>query len=155
MLWGVTLKQPWASAIAYGPKRVENRLWPPSPDLPFWLAIHAGANKEDLSLLAESELGQLWSGYPRAPMPHSAIIAVAQVVGAVPEEVAARSPADGVAEWAMGPWCWLLTGVVAFGSPVPCRGSRGLWPVVGPLLLAVRAEYARATAEVGDGHANA
>ena len=38
----LTIKQPWASAIAFGDKRVENRSWPTA--YRGLLAIHAGAS---------------------------------------------------------------------------------------------------------------
>ncbi|RPF31537.1 ASCH domain-containing protein [Streptomyces sp. TLI_185] len=37
----LTLWQPWASCIAYGTKRIENRRW--ATDYRGWLLIHAGA----------------------------------------------------------------------------------------------------------------
>lgn len=41
--WGLTLLQPYASAIIAGPKRVENRPWRRMiPDNGLWVGLHAG-----------------------------------------------------------------------------------------------------------------
>ena len=39
---GLTIRQPWASLIAHGPKRTENRTWLPDLEPGEFLAIHAG-----------------------------------------------------------------------------------------------------------------
>ncbi len=41
MLAGISLFQPWASLVAWGPKKVETRSWHPSRELPLTVAIHA------------------------------------------------------------------------------------------------------------------
>jgi len=53
-IWGLTIIQPWAAAIALGPKRIENRTWRPSNRmLGEFIAIHAG-KKVDTSWVTEA-----------------------------------------------------------------------------------------------------
>jgi len=86
-LRALTIREPWAWAITYGGKDVENRSWP----APTWctrIAVHAGAGwdtgGEDSPLARRS-----WSATTgRGPlsrksgfMPFSAILAVARISG--------------------------------------------------------------------------
>jgi hypothetical protein len=86
-LHAVTLHQPWATSIARGWRPLENRTWPPPPQLMGrHLAIHAGKSFDQLGLqdLArdQARLG-IPDGELNSSMPVSAIIAVARLAGAV------------------------------------------------------------------------
>jgi hypothetical protein len=86
-LHALTIHQPWASAIARGWKSIENRTWPPPPQLfGRHLAIHAGKSFDQLGL-QDLARDQVRLGIPdgdlNSSMPTSAIIAVARLAGAV------------------------------------------------------------------------
>lgn len=90
---GFTLQQPYASAIAYGPKRIENRptRWIVPPE-GIWMAIHAGATlyggKHRTGELLAAWQGHdidrddfgLWRGCPPLEdLPRSAILGVMRI----------------------------------------------------------------------------
>jgi len=122
-LKALTIKQPWASAIAAGHKRIENRSWrPAATSLPLQIAVHAGSRLDRAGVEFCRSMGA-----PVEDLPASAIIAVATVV-----QVLERS-AD---PWWFGPFGWLLEDVVAI-EPIPCAGRLSLWtpaPVIQRLL---------------------
>ncbi|MBT2505296.1 ASCH domain-containing protein [Streptomyces sp. ISL-98] len=110
----LTLWQPWASCIAYGTKRVENRPWPTDHGGP--VLIHAGQtidpNAQDLPMTR---------AFLRRSQPKGAIVAVALLDGCHAD--------DGYCTlWsARGRWHWHLTNVTALAAPLPWPGARGLW----------------------------
>lgn len=119
----LTVCQPYASLIAEGIKRVENRAWNKYRGsggfkynvhaMP--LAIHAG----------KSEAYGLWDKrLKRAPL--GGIVAVVDLVAIVRPEQALQLLPDQ-AEFIEGPWCWILK------NPQPLwlewRGQQGLWDV--------------------------
>ncbi len=114
----LTVRQPWAWAIAHGYKTIENRTWVPPLEPGELLAIHAGrakASTEDLDLAAR-RLGR------RANLPQDfergAVIAVVRFQRIV--------EASGN-RWFEGPIGWVLYDAVALPSPVKCNGRLGLW----------------------------
>ena len=123
----LTVKHPWAWAIARGPKRIENRSWAPS-----WrgrLFIHAGLarpTREDVRLCAR------WAGgvLPREVQAWcddtaGCLVATAELVDVAPPEVHVDD------HWALPGYChWILRDVEPI-EPVPCRGRLGLWWVPG------------------------
>lgn len=165
VLHALTIHQPWASCIARGWKPVENRDWPPPPQLfGQHLAIHAGKGwdhpaLEDLHRDA-AQLG-IPDGELNSAMPSSCVLAVARLAGAVRVEPgpagnlratkvlgglpgrraldAARSP------WARGLWLWVLEDVVAI-DPVPCGGAQKVWRLPKDVQGLVLTRYAEATA---------
>ena len=130
----LTIHQPWASCIAVGPKRIENRTFePPASLIGNLLAIHAGKRVDGDGLIACRELG-----FEIAPddMPISAIIAVATVAGWVSQS-GGSFPRWGMLNdhYRQDPWYnqrpdnigWVLRDVVALPEPVPCKGMQGVW----------------------------
>jgi hypothetical protein len=143
-LHALTLIQPWAWAIAYAGKDVENRSWHP----PRWLvgnhlAIHAGKkiDEESIEMLAiELELA-----VPR-PIVTGAIVAVARVLGdfeSADTLLATRRYPGGTPWYVEGAIGWMLDDVVAI-EPVPCRGAQGLWPVPHDVVPIVRERWEEA-----------
>ena len=120
----LTLRQPYASAIVEGPKRVENRPWPvPSTvPLPAIIAVHAGA-----AAWPTAPVRQLWPDCPpAAQLPRRAILGAMRVVRVSNhhrgQDPALRSP------WATGPYCWVIDRVWTLPAPLPVlRGHLGLW----------------------------
>lgn len=145
-LVGLTLHQPWASAIVLGPKRVENRGWAPSRRLVeqgLFLAIHAG-NTLDKRAALDLVHSEDWPEAPRSPRayPLGCILGVAQVLEVVSLE---RDPMHPIADdpWAIGTWCWRLADVWRLSEPVACKGAQGLWPVSRELGALIRSRAIR------------
>ena len=119
----LTIRQPWAWAIAEGKKTVENRTQRTNYRGP--LLIHAGIQIDDMARLP----GGLTM--PPAQMVLGAIIAVADLTDIH----------KGSAKWDNGgrticcpPWGegmfsyhWMLANVRKLPEPIPCRGQQGLW----------------------------
>lgn len=119
-MYALTIWQPWATAIALGPKRVENRTWAPHSGLKPGdrLIIHAAARKPTIN---DCEgVMELWPELPaREELPLGAAVAIATYRGA--------RHCDWVDPWASGPVCWGLDDINALPAPVPMRGRQGLW----------------------------
>lgn len=117
----LTICQPFASLIASGEKRVENRIWGTSYRGP--LLIHAGKSREWLVRR------------PPDGMVFGAIIAVVDLLDTILKanithpDVVRRYPWLPEHEHAHGPWCWVLGSVRAVEPPVPWRGALGLFDV--------------------------
>jgi ASCH domain len=130
-LRALSIQHPWAAAIAYGTKRVENRAW----TAPRWvigqvIAIHA-SKKPDIS--ARPPAGEEW---PMERMMHlGAVLAVAKVTGChhsdecmLPVSALPTSGRTGCSPWAVrGQFHVELANVRPLPEPVPCRGALGLW----------------------------
>lgn len=135
---GLSVKQPWAGAIAYGPKRVENRTWlAPSWIIGETIAIHASVSPDwtapDRAWTAAG-LAPHHRGEPHKPwlasMTLGAVIAVAVVKDCHPPYRICNpdGPESACSPWAVWGQChWVLEGVRPLREPVPCRGALGLW----------------------------
>lgn len=123
---GITLKQPWAHAVAHMDKRIENRV-PTSPCANVSrvrgkiVAIHAG---KSWAPGAPVRIIQRAMG---AGCIRGAIIAVAVVEGVLGDGVAECSPYD--LRWYEGDGAVgiVLRDVVPLGRPVPAIGRLGWW----------------------------
>ena len=124
----LSIHQPFASLIATGEKWVENRAWSTSYRGP--LAIHASKGSR---YLEREELKQY---------PTGVIVAVARLDDCRSIEWLeneARNREIGTAGMLVdhvldhphteGPWCWILSNVVALDQPIPYRGAQGLFEV--------------------------
>jgi len=126
-MYALTVQQPWAALIRSGFKRVENRTWfPPRSQLVSgdWLAIHAG-------LKLDHQAGFSCDG----DQVRGAIVALARYLTAwTIDELRNQESlhqADGVADYAAGPICWLFPRVVPLDKPIACGGHHRLWKVQG------------------------
>lgn len=169
----LTVRQPFAWAIAYGGKDVEN--WPRPLAYRGPAAIHAGlelhhpgffptqtpeghAAAEALDALGGR--GNCWN--PRhhiqtalAPVPHpglalGAVVAVAEIFGCHHADECMLPPylvvtgRTGCCPWAMrGQWHIELANVRPLPEPVPCRGMPGLWQLPEDVESAARAQIER------------
>ncbi|MFD9070575.1 ASCH domain-containing protein [Streptomyces lasiicapitis] len=127
----LTIKQPWAGAIAHQTKRVENRSWKlPAKHEGTRILIHAGAERDRYAVV----YGEHFDVY-------SAVVAIATITGCHYSD-------DGRC---CGPWGdevayhWTLTDVVALPEPVPAKGRLGIWTPDAELVAAVEAQFAKAT----------
>jgi ASCH domain len=128
---GLTLWQPWASLIAAGIKRVENRSWSRDNIAGQRIAIHAGLAWDTSAL--DSFLHR---PYPFADIcaqarnVKGAIVCTVLVTGFVTKHdirLPSTVPAE-IAEWFSGPIGWVLDEVRSF-APIRCKGAQGLWRV--------------------------
>lgn len=127
----LSIQQPWAWAILYLGKRVENRTWYTGFRGPIY--IHAGKKvdrgafdyiddlideKTAAEIVAElgCSKGKLYCGY---------LVGTATVTDCVKPE----SVADEQGAWANGPWCFVLDDVKPLPEPIPHKGALGFFEV--------------------------
>lgn len=112
----LTITQPWASLLARGEKRVENRTWaPPEELIGDLVALHASREFDQFDgYLIRRRYGV---SIEQADCPLGAVVAVARLT-----DVLTESPDP----WFLGPYGWVFTEVTRI-DPVPCRGARRLW----------------------------
>ena len=131
----LSLRQPWASLIVMGDKRIENRSWP--TDYRGRIAIHASAR---LGLRDWSEI----VGGPPVPLAEGVILddgTILPALSALPlgailgsvevvdckrfEELPKRLRDDPHSE--EGGFCWLVENPRPLAEPYPCKGKLRLW----------------------------
>jgi hypothetical protein len=111
----LSVRAPWAYAIAFAGKRIENRTWQTS--YRGALFIHASSGWT----LAECNAIENISGKKvPADLVRGALIARADLVDIVPLAKVRRDP------WAIGPFCWLLEDVQPI-APRYMPGRLSLW----------------------------
>lgn len=116
----LTIRQPWADAIAHQTKRTENRTWKTS--YRGLVLIHAGAAHDPHAAV-----------YGPRPDVRSAVLAIARIADCHYSD-------DGKC---CGPWGeenvyhWTLANVSTLPEPVPCKGRLGLWTPAADVLTAV------------------
>lgn len=146
----ITVRQPWAFAIAQLQKNIENRVWTTSHR--GLLAVHAGGTWDgDRAARRVFEL----SGALVVKTDMAAIVAVVELVDVHHSTSCIRSPrerhlhADGpftCSPWATGlgetggMWHWQLAKVRRLAVPVPCKGTQRLWELPGDVEAAVLAQ---------------
>lgn len=142
---GLSVRQPWAWAITYGGKTVDNRTR--AANFRGLLAIHANKSlprAEDVNnpviLDAIADRG---FEIDEAASRRGVIVAVAELAGCHRDEETAvqRSGMPPCSPWAQrNRWHWVLSGVRPLPEPVPCRGALGLWRLPEDVEEAVRAQ---------------
>lgn len=124
----LTIRQPWAAAIAHGRKRTENRPKPiPPKHLGTTILIHAGLAEDENALPAD--MVREWPRY------FGAIIAAADLV-----DCHQATKPRCCAPWGFpDTWHWQLDNVRPVPYPVlGVRGQLGLWTVPADVLAAVQ-----------------
>jgi len=135
----LTLRQPYATLVAIGAKRVETRSWRTRYRGP--LAIHAAATfplqARELCSREPFRSALLAGGYEQVDsLPLGGVIARCRLVDCLPTSAAAGSdhgelPPAASDEWEFGDYSpgrfmWLLADVESI-EPRPARGALGLW----------------------------
>jgi hypothetical protein len=109
--------QPWAWAIVFGRKRIENRWRPTRHRGP--LIIHASRSQR----FKGGDYTNLLHGLPPwEQLDFGALIGVVDVVDCVPLAEVWEDP------FAIGPWCWILANPRTI-KPTPFKGQVCLFPV--------------------------
>lgn len=128
----LTIRNPWAWAVAVGAKNVENRSQGTSYRGP--LAIHAGLVLSERGV-ADERLWELWRRYDHPygydGLPRGAVVAVAELADTHPDTGCCRPWGESEYREAGGRvrtdvWHWLLEDVRRLGEPVPATGGLGL-----------------------------
>lgn len=142
----LTIRQPWAWAVAVGAKGVENRSQGVSYRGP--LAIHAGLALSDRGV-GDERVWELWGRY-HLPygydgLPRGVVVAVADLVDCHPDGGCCRPWGESEYREAggrvrTGIWHWVLEDVRRLPEPLPARGGQGLRRVP-PDLAAALAPY--------------
>ncbi|MDZ7703153.1 MAG: ASCH domain-containing protein [Trueperaceae bacterium] len=151
----LTVHDPWADAIVYGDKRIENRTWTPySGSLGNRILIHTAKAWDEEH--AERAAGLEYMGlhaYDEDRAARGHIIGSVRVVGYIHEQYterehelvvdyindqfpagvyladALRSLLHGLLNdpWWQGPVGWILDDPVAYETPVAARGQQRIW----------------------------
>lgn len=136
--YGLTLVQPWATAILTLGKDCENRSWaPPMSVLGKRIAVHAGTKLDKTAL---SWIAQFTDDARLPPLPQGAILGTVEVFGYLIRRKSGQVEAVGDVSDAerraamFSPWrneserCqWLLRDPVTLSTPIPRKGALGLW----------------------------
>lgn len=149
-MYALTVRQPWAHAIAHLGKDVENRTRAPNRDaVGQRVAIHAGYYYEaDEDMLALARIVGVGSLPYRSSFRRGGLVAVATIAGWFKLKGGRVTRSAGgatlIAEaresrWAAGPCCWVLRDTVALREPVLASGRQGLWRLDGRQEEALRA----------------
>lgn len=128
----LTVKQPWADAIAHGTKRTENRTWKPSNSAGTRILIHAGGAYDTMGRFLITDRAALNSW----PDTRGAVIAIAEIGDVHTAENGCCAP------WGeYGVYHWTLAGVVPLPEPVPCGGRQMLWTPSDDVLARVHRQF--------------
>jgi hypothetical protein len=144
----ITIWQPWASLIMMGAKQFETRSWETKHRGP--LAIHAGASRHTVDLIYSHPI--IRTHYQANQMlderilPFSAVLGIALLVECFevqpgvwgemtrmktirnpPKENWLREDERHLGDFTPGRFAWELRVIEIFRSPIPARGSQGLW----------------------------
>jgi len=116
----ITIRQPWAHAVIYGGKTIENRSWPTKYRGP--VAIHAGLALEDGVFFDFVKRRGLESSLPfgrdaTRDLPRGAVVGLVDIVDCVTTDPSA---------WFEGPFGFILANPRPL-RPIPCRGAMQLF----------------------------
>jgi len=140
----LTVRQPYADAIAWGQKKIENRTIPlPAKYIGVPVMLHAG-KEPHASKLTAKDLADITGcqGTSAWPDTRSAILAVIRFKD--------FHPADGSVHWCCRPWGqvptaqhpkvwhWEIGEVTRLDEPVPASGALGFWTPDDDTLAAVQ-----------------
>jgi hypothetical protein len=124
----LSVRQPWASLIVLGIKKVENRTWPTKHRGRLW--IHAGRREgRDVAAWLQEFVPDAWAALPPwNELPIGSILGSVVLVDcldefSLPKKMQLHDP------FVSGPWCWLVRGPQPLARPWPCKGALRLWKV--------------------------
>ena len=112
----LSLKQPWAWAVAAGKKTIENRTW--STPYRGTVYIHASSKLDRRALDWLRDQAHVT---PPAEFVHGAVVAVVEIV-----DVLTQPEAAAFAPWFFGPYGFVLANIRPLRTPVPDKGRLGL-----------------------------
>ena len=146
----LTIKEPWATAIVRGWKRVENRTWRQESIIGELIAIHAGKTPDTARQRAICEMTARRED-PANPHDRS-LEAPGCIVGfARVEDVVDYDPRENLVicfdepTWFTGPYGYLLSEVSYLETPIPCKGALRFWEVPEEVLEQIESTRIRET----------
>ena len=123
---GLSLHEPWATAMAYGLKKYETRSW--GTDFRGLLVICSAKRKMDNVALA------IWGKYVQPHVkglyvPHYGhALCVVELIECLPVEAIYVQPEEKrLGNYAPGRWAWITKGEQRLDPAVPLRGRQGLF----------------------------
>lgn len=137
---GLTIRQPWAYAILFNGKLIENRSWKPPKFIigeRIWLHTSARLHKSEI-VAYEKAHGSLEDG---TLLPLGCIVGHAVVAGCI-EQPPAESPnlwpvstvraaqlltPEKIKKWFVGDYGWVFDNITPLEYPIPHTGALGLW----------------------------
>ena len=133
----LTLWRPWDTAMLLLGKPLENRDWPPPPQLiGKRFALHSGRKFDEDGAFTIMKLAYdagvsavvIGAALERAEKIESAIIGTVKL-GRVLRRVQRSFPLDALANspWFFGDFGWVCEDPFLLPEPVPCRGAQKLW----------------------------
>ena len=147
----LSIRQPWVWAILHAGKRIENRKRRTHYRGTILLHASQGMTVDDccqawdyIRSATDSpfsryrDIVRLQSGIAAVQrFPRGAIVGVAALVDCIDSQ-----PIDTEqAQWWTGPIGWVLSDVIAFERPIPCKGVLGLWNVPPKVAVKVLSEW--------------
>lgn len=134
----LTLRQPWATLVAIGAKKIETRSWKTNYRGP--LAIHASKRFPKSAREHSYQTAGLspWhilnvlteAGYDPHLLPTGVVVATCILARVVCIEGGFRLPKEpelSFGDYTQGRWAWFLRDVSRLPEPVPATGHLGLW----------------------------
>jgi hypothetical protein len=125
----LTLRQPWAHAILYGGKTIENRTWP--TQVRGTIALHAGRSMEPsdveafFKFIEERSLSGPWLSRESAELlPRGAIVGLVDIVDCV---------RTSTSPWFEGPFGFVLGNPRGI-PPIPFRGAQKFFDLPSEIL---------------------
>jgi ASCH domain len=139
-LFALTVRQPFAWAIAEGEKTVENRTWRTSMESGGLFAVHSAMKAGDPYQVPAFLRAR--DASPSAAL--GAVVAVVRLEG-IHKALDDPGCTEGrpCSPWAImkpGMRHWVLAGPCPLAEPVPCGGKLGLWRLPEDVEAAVRAQ---------------
>lgn len=123
----LSLREPWASLIAFGPKRIETRSWRTHYRGPLYIHASQGRMKRN-----DPQLGPLLELIPGREPAYGLILCSCVLTDCVPMGEAFLSAMTDPVErlcgdYAPGRFAWLLEDVRPLAEPIPAKGRLGIW----------------------------
>lgn len=127
----ISLYQPWASAMAFGLKKIETR--GTRIHHRGRCAIHAGKKwDEELESCALDLSLEVGDARLRDDLPRGVVIAVGTIINCIPAEILEQEITRTEAllgNYRRGRWGWVFTDIVALETPFEWRGQQGQWDI--------------------------
>lgn len=138
----LSIRQPWASLVVHGCKRIETRSWQTLYRGP--LAIHAAGRRSraERDRCREQPFARALAAAGIAgpgALPAGAVVGIVTLCDCVPvSDIADQldAPERCLGDYGAGHYAWLLGDPIALAVPLPCAGQLGLFHL--PAALALR-----------------
>ena len=128
----LSIRQPWAFAVLFLGKDVENRRWSSRYRGP--VLVHAPATVDQRAVAALRREG---FDIP-VGLPTRGYLGIVQLTGCRRASLEELWQRPGANRWAEGPWCFELRDPYPFPEPIPGQGALGLYSPEPNVLIQVQ-----------------